>query len=68
MFWAFAPKLKKTLQADCGTRTSAVKHAIACIEDLLGTNRPEVCMKNRVGYVLAWHRWERMGGSGVRVD
>ena len=41
VFLAVTPKLKKSLQADCNTRTSAVKHAIACIEDLLGLDRPE---------------------------
>ena len=41
VFWAVTPTLKKSLQADCSTLTSAVKHAIACIEDLLGTDRPE---------------------------
>ena len=40
VFWVVTPKLEKSLQADCNTRTSAVKHAIACIEDLLDTIRP----------------------------
>ena len=60
VFRVVNPKLKKSLQADCGIRRSAV-HACG-----LGTDQPEAGVTSRVGDVLAWHRWERVGARARR--
>lgn len=39
--WAVTTKLKKKLKASCCTRTSAIKHAVACTKNVLGTVRLE---------------------------